>query len=96
MHAYNQAADHSQPSVPTPYQEGLGCPEHGVEYCGFESITQMRNWFPKSSQDSRMSQVGIEVSVYEIEPHFVRKGSRQVLFHLHKARRVDRQPLESF
>lgn len=56
------------------------------EYCGFESLYQLHDWFGRYLQDLHIA--GYHVAVFDVPENTVRKGNKQVVF-----RRMKEEPV---
>lgn len=88
---------------PSPSEDGLertwpngtprwSCLDHG-EYCGFESLDQLRAWFLHEPHDAQaLTNMGLLVTVWKVHGRHVRKGGKQVVFYREKAELIDSYP----
>jgi len=65
---------------PAPTEDGLGRVYPG-DYFGFDSPEAMQSWFFREPYDAeRLEDFGLFVTIWEVAPHCVRRGGKQVVF----------------
>jgi len=73
---------HELPTHPAPHADGIILPSYvSAEYFyGFESLTQLTNWFNREELTNISYYDGFEIKVYELEDRHIIKGKKHVAF----------------
>ena len=73
-----QTRDHVEPSHPGPKDDGIDI-EMEVDYCGFASFGQLRDWF-ESEELVMLRKLGFKVRRIRVPRSRVKFGKKQVVF----------------
>lgn len=90
LHAELKHAHDGCESHPTPKNDGIVI--EADQYCGFESIDDLLEWF--DGWIERLAEAGFEIAEYDIPSCHVKKGDYQVVFKM-PSRCKRRIPMES-
>lgn len=71
---------------PDPEKDGIGW-VNWYEYCGFESLVALYNWFGEWFEE--LDDAGALVRVYQVPDSEVRKGRKQLVFRLNSSIHVE-------
>lgn len=74
---------------PSPYNDGIDGRINHDEFFGFHTLTSLAAWMLREPEDAhKLNIAGYHVSVFEVDRHDVRVGSRQVVFTRRRASKV--------
>lgn len=84
VEAYRDASGQNPGYMPTPCTDGIDL-DYDIDFCGFDSIRQLRHWFEYPEHYHHLDERGILIRLYEVDDQHVKHGYNQVAFVRHLA-----------
>lgn len=79
-------------SHPLPMEDGIWNFEEKVDYCAFESLAKLKEWF-NDDEIQALEREGFVLALYKISKPKIKFGRKQVVFPKKYARLIDMKPL---